>query len=208
MSWVFSVILASAPLFSWADSLYLDPVRLGMVEYYAEEGREAHFIYSNVAVYENNSASGWKMGLCSVPLIVQPQIDAILNDSKIDSEESADLEKLAIYIVGPGSYPLQQYKGPWDEIEALLAGLRPKYTVQVREGGEGAGSRAVCGTLYVGDDFRFQSAAGDYRTEAPQPAQGIKEYLEENHLDTEISGILYLQGDFPLFFYPVEGVRG
>jgi hypothetical protein len=212
MSWVFSVLVVCAPLFSWADSLYLDAPRLGMIDEFASSGRNCHFIYTDIAVFEQNSASRWRIGLRSIPLSEQPRIDGVVKGASVEEAESDELKPDKRYWIGGHLYEAQQYKGPWNEIERILAGLAPSFTVDVEDSPQGAGAQAVYGTLYCGERLLFRSASGTYQIEAPAAAAGVQEYLGQLAAsrsasvdDLEVNGILYLQGEFPLFLYVLEG---
>lgn len=212
MSLLPKLLVLASPLFSWGDSLYLDPPRLGKVEDYATSGRVCHWIYTDIAVMEHNSASRWVIGLRPVSLDLQPEIDGLIESAVIDTVESEDLEEITTYWIGAASYEAQYYKGPWGKIEGILARLVPSFTVDVRDEPLGGGARAVHGTFYCGENATFRSVSGTYEIEAPPASTGIIHYLEalaepdSIPLDqVYLDGILYLQGDFPLFFYVLEG---
>jgi hypothetical protein len=211
MSWVFSVLVICAPLFSWADSLYLDAPRLGVVDDFASSGRNCHWVYTDIAVFEQNSASRWRIGLRPIPLSEQSMIDGIIESASVEEAESDELKPDKKYWVAGHLYEAQHYKGPWDEIERMLAGLIPSYTVDVGDEPLGSGARAVHGTLYCDENATFRSASGTYEIEAPPASSGIAEYLNllanKDSITVDqlsIGGILYLQGEFPLFFYVLE----
>lgn len=214
MSWVFNLLVVSAPLFSWADSLYLDAPRLGIVDDFASSGRNSHWVYTDIAVMERNSASRWVIGLRPVSLDLQPEIKGLIESAAIDTLESEDLEEITTYWIGTASYESRNYKGPWSKIDGILARLVPSFTVDVKDEPLGGGARAVHGTLYCGENATFRSASGTYEIEAPPASAGIAEYLNllankdsitVNRLS--LGGILYLQGEFPLFFYVLEKSR-
>ncbi|MEA3310776.1 MAG: hypothetical protein U9Q76_01005 [candidate division WOR-3 bacterium] len=215
MSWVFSLFVVSVPLFSWADSLYLDPPRLGMIDEFASSGRTSQWVYTDIAVFEQNSASRWVIGLRPVSLSLKPEIDALLESPSIDTVESDDLEELTTYWIGANAYQTQFYKGPWTKIDGILSRLVPSFTVDVKDAPRGAGAQAVHGTLYCGEDFVFRSASGTYEVRAPEAASGVGAYLEvqierrgiTTAEDLGLGGILYLQGNHPLFFYVLEENR-
>ena len=211
MSWVFNLLVISAPLFSWADSLYLDVPRLGVVDDFASSGRNCHWIYTDIAVFEQNNASRWCIGLRPIPLGEQSRIDEIIESACVDAAESEELKPDKKYWVGTCFYEAQHHEGPWEEVERMLAGLTPSYTVDVRDEPLGGGARAVHGTFYCGDNATFRSASGTYEIEAPPTSTGVQEYLEQltesrslSVYNLAVNGILYLQGDFPLFFYMLE----
>jgi len=215
MSWAFSLFVISVPLFSWADSLYLDPPRLGMIDEFASSGRTSQWIYTDIAVFEQNSASRWVIGLRPIPLSEQPRIDAIIENARVDTADSEELKPDKSYWIAEHLYEAQHCQGPWAEIEKILAGLTPSYTVDVKDAPVGAEEQAVYGTLYCGEDFVFRSASGTYEIRAPEAASGVGAYLEVQRErrgittaeDLGIGGILYLQGNHPLFFYALEENR-
>lgn len=215
MSWVFNLLVFAVPIFSWADSLYLDPPRLGMIDDFASSGRNSQWVYTDIAVFEQNNASRWCIGLRPIPLSEQSRIDAIIENARMDTTDSEELEPDKRYWIAEHLYEAQHYQGPWTEIEKILARLTPSYTVDVADAPRGTGAQAVQGTLYCGEDFVFRSASGTYEIEAPQAAWGVREYLKEQRErrgittaeDPGVGGILYLQGEFPLFFYVLEEGR-
>jgi hypothetical protein len=212
MSLLLDFLMLAAPLFSWGDSLYLDAPRLGKVEDYAASGRFCHWVYTDIAVMERNSASRWVIGLRPVSLRLKPEIDGIVQNAVIDSVESDDLEELTTYWIGADAYPSQFYKGPWTKIDGLLARLAPSFTVDVKDAPAGGGTQAVHGTLYCGENAIFRSASGTYEIKAPAASAKITEYLhalaDKDSITVDqlsVDGILYLQGSFPLFFYVMGG---
>ncbi len=211
MSLICSLVVFSSPLFSWADSLYLDPPRLGMIEDYASSGRICQWLYTDIAVLERNSASRWAMGLRPIPLGEQRFINELVSNPGISRYESPELKKVAYYWIGDSFYSPQYYQGPWKRVEQTLAGLAPSCLVDVREGPMGAGAQAIQGTLYMGEDSHFQSASGTYRLAAPAPDTSVRAYLgdlaecrSQKVEELALDGILYLQGSSPLFFYLLE----
>lgn len=208
MSTLFSLIVLSAPLFSWGDSLYLDAPRLGKVEFFSESGRTSHWIYTDIAVLERNASSGWRIGLRPVALADQKVITRLADSSNVTYEAAADLKPAISYWVGDSLYEVQLYRGPWSEIDALLFRTTPSFMIDVRDEPVGAGTKAVHGTLYWGETPVFRSVSGIYQLAAPAAASGVGRYLEALAARQSVSvdeltvnGILYLQGDFPLVFY-------
>lgn len=204
--------LWAAPLFSWADSLYLDPPRLGMVEDYAASGRTLEWLYTDIVVLERNSASRWVMGLRSIPVGEQRFIDELVRNPGLIEYESPELKQVTYYWIGGSFYSPQHYQGPWGRIDGVLKSLAPSCLVDVRDAPAGAGAQAVHGTLYLGEDSHFQSASGNYRLTAPAPDSSVRAYLVQtaerfslNADELSLDGILYLQGSSPLFFYVLEG---
>jgi hypothetical protein len=212
MAVIIYLLTAYSPLFSWGDSLYLDAPRMGKVEDYSVSGRTCYWVYTDIAVMERNSASGWVIGLCPVKLNVKPEIDALIQSASIDSVESADLEEITTYWIGEDAYPSQYFRGPWTQIDALMSRLTPSFTVDIHDEPVGGGARAVHGTLYWGDQPVFRSLLGTYQLQAPPASVGLTQYLDKItkrdsvELDQiALDGIMYLQGDFPLFFYVKGG---
>jgi len=208
MSVLFGLVALASPLFSWGDSLYLDAPRLGKVDDYDVSGRTCHWVYTDIAVMERNSASRWDIGLRPIPLAEQRVIDELVETAAVDSVPSEDLEETVTYWIGGNAYQPQHHQGPWQRIEGILAGLEPAYTVEVRSEPLGAGARAVRGTFYCGENAVFRSASGTYEIPAPPASAGVAEYIKSwadaRSISVEqvcMDGILYLQGGFPLFFY-------
>jgi hypothetical protein len=126
----------------------------------------------------------------------------------VKAAASEDLKPDKRYWIGTCFYEAQHHQGPWDEIERILSSLIPSYMVDVRDEPLGSGPRAVHGTIYCGENAAFRSASGTYEIEAPPASSGIAKYLnllaDKDSITVDrlsIGGILYLQGDFPLFFY-------
>lgn len=211
MSWVIGVILVSGPILSWDDSLYLEVARLGVVDDFAFNGRSYQWVYCDVAVYELNSEWRWCMGLRPIPQKEQSVIAGIIEDARIDTVESLDLEALTSYWIGDHLYECQYHEGPWKRIDDLFSRLMPSYTIDVRDEPLGAGMKAVHGMLYCGEEMRFRSVSGSYEVKLPPVSLSVMAYLDElaarrslSFDDLEVPGILYLEDDSPLFFYVLE----
>jgi len=208
MSLVFSLLVYSAPLFSWGDSLYLDKARLGTVIYDDGYLSWSLCIHTDIAVALRCEGSEHSIGLRPFPIGDQKPFEAFLSGVVITPRTDASISKgSAFYCFKDTLYDKAFYNGPWDEIDGFLAGFSPSSYVSVTDEPT-SGTQAIYGTLYIGEMSTFRSESGTYQIDAPPATLGTRfEALNESGgdsslLETEgVKGILYLQGSFPLFFY-------